>query len=125
MRDQYIRCGDGFLIIYSVTNLLTYTNVDGYKDQILRVKDEANYFPIVICGNKCDLENDRRVDFNEAKAHFNEMGFVFYETSAKTKINVDVVFSSLIEEIMKYSGEIFDNDKKKKKKILFQGCVLL
>jgi GTPase KRas protein len=51
MRDQYMRTGQGFLIVYSVTSRSSYYEVSQFRDQILRVKD-ADTVPIVIVGNK-------------------------------------------------------------------------
>ena len=51
MRDQYMRTGQGFLIVYSVTSPSSFHEVSQFRDQILRVKD-ADTVPIVIVGNK-------------------------------------------------------------------------
>ena len=51
MRDQYMRTGQGFLIVYSVTSPSSFHEVSQFRDQILRVKDADNV-PIVIVGNK-------------------------------------------------------------------------
>ena len=51
MRDQYMRAGQGFLIVYSVTSPSSFHKVSQFRDQILRVKD-ADKVPIVIVGNK-------------------------------------------------------------------------
>ena len=51
MRDQYMRTGQGFLIVYSVTSRSSFHEVSQFRDQILRVKD-ADTVPIVIVGNK-------------------------------------------------------------------------
>jgi GTPase SAR1 family protein len=51
MRDQYMRTGQGFLIVYSCTSPSTFHEVSQFRDQILRVKD-ADSAPIVIVANK-------------------------------------------------------------------------
>ena len=51
MRDQYMRTGQGFLIVYSVTSLSSFHEVSKFRDQILRVRD-ADTVPIVIVGSK-------------------------------------------------------------------------
>ena len=87
MRDQYIRSGQGFVIVYSITSKNSFENLAGFHDQILRVKDEDT-FPVVILGNKCDLEKDREVPTAEGKAFADGIEAPFYETSAKARINV-------------------------------------
>lgn len=39
MREQYMRKGDGFLLVYSVTDAQSYQNIRHFHTQILRVKD--------------------------------------------------------------------------------------
>jgi GTPase SAR1 family protein len=59
---QYMRTGQGFLIVYSIISRSSFDEVNAFREQILRVKD-ADRVPMVICGNKVDLESDRQVPF--------------------------------------------------------------
>lgn len=60
MREQYMRTGEGFLLVYSITSKESFEEVLQFQQQILRVKDK-DYFPIILVGNKCDLESERKV----------------------------------------------------------------
>jgi GTPase SAR1 family protein len=60
MREQYMRTGEGFLLVYSITSRQSFEEIMTYQQQILRVKDK-DYFPIIVVGNKCDLESERQV----------------------------------------------------------------
>ena len=60
MREQYMRTGEGFLLVYSITSRQSFEEILTFQQQILRVKDK-DYFPIIIVGNKCDLNQDRQV----------------------------------------------------------------
>ena len=60
MREQYMRTGEGFLLVYSITSRQSFEEMVTFQQQILRVKDK-DYFPIIVVGNKCDLENERQV----------------------------------------------------------------
>ena len=60
MREQYMRTGEGFLLVYSITSRQSFEEIQQFQQQILRVKDK-DYFPIIIVGNKCDLEAEREV----------------------------------------------------------------
>jgi small GTP-binding protein len=60
MREQYMRTGEGFLLVYSITSRQSFEEIMTYQQQILRVKDK-DYFPIIVVGNKCDLERERVV----------------------------------------------------------------
>ncbi|KAF3125062.1 Ras GTPase [Orbilia oligospora] len=84
MREQYMRTGEGFLLVYSITSRTSFEEIIQFQQQILRVKDK-DYFPLVVVGNKCDLETERQ------------------ETSAKARINVDESFYELVREIRRYN----------------------
>jgi small GTP-binding protein len=60
MREQYMRTGEGFLLVYSINSRQSFEEISTFQQQILRVKDK-DYFPMVVVGNKCDLENEREV----------------------------------------------------------------
>lgn len=60
MREQYMRTGEGFLLVYSITSRQSFDEIQTFQQQILRVKDR-DYFPIIIVGNKCDLDGEREV----------------------------------------------------------------
>lgn len=60
MREQYMRTGEGFLLVYSITSQQSFDEIQTFQQQILRVKDK-DYFPIIVVGNKCDLEAERQV----------------------------------------------------------------
>lgn len=104
MREQYMRTGEGFLLVYSITSRLSYDEISTFHDQILRVKDKE-YFPMVVVANKCDLEADRQVSGQEGRDLARSFQCRFMETSAKQKINVDEAFYTLVREIRKCSKE--------------------
>ena len=62
MREQYMRTGEGFLLVYSITSRTSFEEIQSFQQQILRVKDR-DYFPMILVGNKCDLEGERQVSF--------------------------------------------------------------
>merc|ERR1712072_1429183 len=59
MRDQYMRTGQGFLCTYAITSRSSFDEITSFREQILRVKDEDKV-PMVLVGNKCDLEEERQ-----------------------------------------------------------------
>jgi GTPase KRas protein len=104
MREQYMRTGEGFLLVYSITSRNSFEEVGTYHQQILRVKDKDN-FPVILIANKCDLEFERQVGMNEGRDLAKHLGCRFIETSAKQRINVDEAFSNLVREIRRYNRE--------------------
>ncbi|KAJ7983213.1 24 kDa ras-like protein, partial [Mycena polygramma] len=98
MREQYMRTGEGFLLVYSITSRDTFEEISILYKQILHVKDQDS-FPVVIVANKCDLEGDRRVGMAEGRNLATHLGCEFLETSAKDCINVEEAFTNLVQEI--------------------------
>merc|ERR1711990_655273 len=104
MREQYMRTGEGFLLVYSITSRNSFEEISTFHQQILRVKDR-DFFPVVVVANKCDLDNERQVGTHEGKDLAKHFGCRFIETSAKQRINVDEAFGNLVREIRKYNKE--------------------
>lgn len=117
MRDQYIRSGQGFLIVYSIANRRSFEELGEFRDAILRVKD-AESFPMIIVGNKCDLEASREVSTIEGQEMAKVYNCPFVETSAKARTHVDDCFFELVKEIRKYetAGSVASDNKQVKTK---------
>ncbi|CAI7664579.1 hypothetical protein N7541_009719 [Penicillium brevicompactum] len=105
MREQYMRTGEGFLLIYSITSRQSFEEIMTFQQQILRVKDK-DYFPIIVVANKCDLEKERVVSEQEGEALARQFNCKFIETSAKSRINVENAFYDLVREIRRYNKEM-------------------
>ncbi|KAI3620276.1 hypothetical protein CBS9595_002243 [Malassezia furfur] len=104
MREQYMRTGEGFLLVYSITSRSSFEEVSTFYQQVLRVKDR-DYFPVVMVANKCDLEGERQVSTAEGYDVAKRFGCPFVETSAKQRVNVDEAFNDLVREIRRYNKE--------------------
>ncbi|CAN8010193.1 hypothetical protein HPB47_021226 [Ixodes persulcatus] len=113
MRDQYMRTGEGFLLVFAVNNNKSFEDISMYREQIKRVKD-ADDVPMVLVGNKCDLPT-RAVDMKQASEVARNYGIPFIETSAKTRMGVDDAFYTLVREIRK-DREWKGKDKKRHRK---------
>ncbi|CDK28126.1 unnamed protein product [Kuraishia capsulata CBS 1993] len=101
MRELYIKSGKGFLLVYSVTDESSLKELLAIRDQVLRIKDTANV-PMVLIGNKCDLNEERKLTPEDGIAVSKEWGRVpFYETSAMYKINVEDAFVDVVRQIMR------------------------
>ncbi|KAI8911728.1 small G-protein Ras2, partial [Gorgonomyces haynaldii] len=112
LRDQWIRDGEGFVLVYSITSKSTFDRVDRFKDQILRVKD-TNSAPMVLVGNKCDRNQDREVSKEQGTNLAKQLGCEFLEASAKTALNVEKAFYTVVRLIRQQ--QLNSNQKKKKK----------
>ena len=118
MRDLYMKSGDGFMLVYSITAPATFEDLRIMHDQICLIQDRDD-FPLILCGNKCDLEEDRLVTTEMGQELADEWNCVFIETSAKTKVNLDESFLNLARQVIK-DKEIKTPSKKRRKR-----CVIL
>ncbi|KAH9953015.1 ras protein [Lactifluus volemus] len=104
MREQYMREGEGFILVYSITERESFDSIGGFHEQLLRVK-EMNSVPIILVGNKCDLEYERRVGEQEGHHIAQQLGCRFVETSAKLGTNVSETFMGLVDQIRNHNRE--------------------
>lgn len=134
MRDQYMRCGEGFIICYSVTDRHSFQVLEclreesggndlrcplqeavEYKKLINKVRASED-IPIVLIGNKFDLQHQRKVTLEEGQALAQQFGCPFFETSAALRHFVDDAFHTLIREIRaKGSGRNSSNKARNSK----------
>ena len=124
LRDTYMRTGQGFVLVYSITDRKSLDELDDFKEQISKVK-ESEQVPMVYVGNKCDMEDQRKVSYSEGlnKAkNLNGEDIKLFEASAKEKINVKEFFHELAREVKKD----LDAQKNKKKEGKKKGkCLIL
>ena len=125
LRDQWIRDSEAYVIVYSVTSQDSLDLVDGIVSSIKRVKDDFDegMSPIVLAGNKCDLEEKREVSWEEGNSVANRFGLQFFETSAKTRYNLEKVFFDVVRLIREqYEMKAPKKSANTKKK---QKCLVL
>lgn len=63
MREQYMRGGEGFIVCYSVTDRQSFQEAAKFKELIFQVRHTYE-IPLVLVGNKIDLEQFRQVSAN-------------------------------------------------------------
>ena len=96
-----MREAQGFLLVFSITSLSSLQELSELREQIVHVKNDPTV-PIVLVGNKSDLEDDRRVSRSRAYAVSQAWGNVpYYETSARRKVNVTEVFVDVCRQIIR------------------------
>lgn len=96
-----MKSGQGFLLVFSITSLSSLSELHELREQIVRIKDDPAV-PLVIVGNKSDLEEDRAV--SRARAFSVSQGWgnaPYYETSARRRANVDEAFVDLCRQIIR------------------------
>ncbi|CAL1544740.1 unnamed protein product [Lymnaea stagnalis] len=102
-----LRDAHGALLVYDITNMNTFTSLQQYWTQWILAHVPEN-FRLILVGNKLDKEALRQIDTRRAKKFATENAMLFYETSAKTGENVDLVFldgANLLGDVLENSLE--------------------
>ncbi|KAI0094590.1 small GTPase superfamily [Irpex rosettiformis] len=94
LRDQWVKEGEGFILAYSIASRATFDRVEVFRQAMLKVKREKAVFMLV--GNKCDKQYEREVSREEGAQLARHFGCEFLETSAKTCLNVERLFTHLV-----------------------------
>ncbi|KAH8923107.1 small G-protein Ras2 [Atractiella rhizophila] len=98
LRDQWIREGEGFMLVYSITSRATFERIDLFRRQISRVKDNETV-PVILVGNKSDRASEREVGREEGMMLARQFGCEFIETSAKTRTNLETAYYNVVRRI--------------------------
>ena len=114
--DIAIKDAEGFIIVYSVTSEVTFTECQKIYEKVQQFSGQSAG-KVVLCGNKCDLAGDRVVARNQGEELAKQWKCPFLETSAKDMINIDQVFQSAVRVLNgEYSSEPGKSDKGSKAK---------
>ncbi|XP_075301160.1 ras-related protein Rab-13 isoform X2 [Opisthocomus hoazin] len=90
----YYRGAVGIILVYDITDEKSFENIQNWMKSI---KENASAgVERLLIGNKCDMEGKRKL----AKEH----GIRFFETSAKSSVNVEEAFSTLARDILQKSA---------------------
>jgi len=93
----YYRGAMGFLLMYDITNEDSFNAVQDWATQIKTYSwDSAQ---VMLVANKADMENERVVSTERGEELARQLGFDFFETSAKENLNVSQSFDRLVDVI--------------------------
>lgn len=97
-----MRYAQGFLLVFSITSSTSLAELADLREQIAHMKNNDPSIPIVLVGNKADLEDDRRVSRAKAFQVSQMWGNIpYYETSARRRLNVNEVFVDVCRQIIR------------------------
>lgn len=127
LRDQWIRDGEGFVLVYCINSRTSFARIKKFFKLIHRVK-ESSYSsspsypgsplsaastaqgtyrpaPVMLVGNKCDRITEREVSTQEGIALAKELGCDFVEASAKQCVNVERAFYDVVRQLRKQRND--------------------
>jgi small GTP-binding protein len=93
-----IKKANGIIIMYDITNKSTF---DSIREIIESINEEKGKdFPMILIGNKIDLENEREIKKEEAEELAEKYGMEFFEISNKEGINIEKAGLSIVKKIL-------------------------
>ncbi|XP_074794479.1 ras-related protein Rab-13 isoform X1 [Natator depressus] len=94
----YYRGAMGIILVYDITDEKSFENIQNWMKSI---KENASAgVERLLLGNKCDMETKRKVQRERAEKLAKEHGIRFFETSAKSSVNVEEAFNTLAQDIL-------------------------
>ncbi len=90
------------MLVYDITDVESFEGINTWLVEIEKNAPKDVYK--VLIGNKCDMENNRKVTVEQGKEFAEQHNMKFFETSAKESKNVNEVFIDMTKEILKKSG---------------------
>ena len=107
MSVQVIKNSDAVMLVYAIDDINSFKDLDQWLSKLNDTTDLSKK-PIIIIGNKADVENEKReVTYDEGKNYAESKGYRFYETSAKTGQNIHEAFNDIFEQLYKaFESEI-------------------
>ena len=95
--QAYYRGAHGVIVVYDATKEKTYDNVPYWLEEVKKYASaEAT---VMLVGSKCDLTEEKVVDYRTAKDFADERGIMLMEVGAKDGTNVELAFLTLVAKI--------------------------
>ncbi len=106
LTPNYFRNAEGVVLAYDVTNSESFENLKFWINSIKSNLGEKNIFiPIIIIGNKIDMEDMRDITKEDASKFAKENNYKYFETSAKTGEGVDEAIRDLVNQVLANSDK--------------------
>ena len=99
MLDTWINFAEGFVLVYSIDDRESFESLKDKYDRVVKNKSDDVY-SVIIVGNKCDLEDKRKVTKEEGESYAKSKGVDFMEVSALKTINVKETFVKLAHNLL-------------------------
>lgn len=126
LRDQWIRDGEGFVLVYSIDSRASFSRIQKFHSLIQRTKESAangsptytrapiylGPSPVMLVGNKSDKVTEREVSTQEGSALAKRLGCQFVEASAKNCVNVETIFYDVVRHLRKQRIQAIKTDRR-------------
>uniref|UniRef100_A0A8C5RK51 GTP-binding protein n=1 Tax=Laticauda laticaudata TaxID=8630 RepID=A0A8C5RK51_LATLA len=111
LQNHCMKMGDAYIIVYSVTDKVSFEKASELRIQLRRARQTEN-IPIILVGNKSDLVRSREVSVDEGRACAVVFDCKFIETSAALHHNVKDLFEGIVRQIRLRKDSKEDNARR-------------
>lgn len=105
---SYYNKAQSVLAVFDITDIISFKHLECWLDDLS--KASSNRPVIFIVGNKSDLELERSVSENEIKEYVKSRGLEYIEVSAKTGMNIHLLFEKLANKLVNEKGGIANDE---------------
>lgn len=105
LKKEKMSTGDGYILVYSITDDTTFSKLDRLREEILRAQAGRPLLPVFLVGTKADLASDRAVSDKERLAKARQWNCQTFEVSSKTNEGVNEVFERMVAAILASSTD--------------------
>jgi Ras-related protein Rab-8A len=100
---NFYRGAHGVLLVYDICQKNSFLDVKSWIEQIIENADNDDIV-MILCGNKCDNEKERKISREEGENLAKNYGIPFFECSAKNNININKMFETMAQKIFTKVG---------------------
>ncbi len=97
LRKRYYTGAHGAVVVYDITRRESFDHIQNW---IKEVEEKCPNIPIIIVGNKTDLEDERTITYKEAKEHWGGKNYTVLESSAKLGEGVTDIYTIIAKQVM-------------------------
>ena len=117
---MYIREAQIILLIYDISDKASFDSMPKWIQEVNDILKKDVVFALV--GNKIDLEQERKVTFEEGKKLADQHNFIFQEVSAKNGSNFEKLYMKLC---IINSGKNLKKEKEGKNNLILKLMIIL
>lgn len=119
LTPMYYRNAHAAVVVFDITSPQSFERAQKWVSELL---EKANSGIIIaLCGNKLDLEENRKVNMEDITKYAEQIGSFYIEVSAKLNHNIDKLFDEIAKRLPK-QAPVLDNSLKLTEPKVQAGC---